>query len=467
MKLKTYKVAIIGGGPGGYVTAIRLNQYGINCVLIEKERIGGVCLNKGCIPTKALVKVGELYNDIKHSEDFGISVTDLSFNYQKIYERKNDVVEKLVSGVEFIFKRRKIPVINEKATQIEKDGDYYLIKTSDTEMKVEYIIIATGSKPKELPFMKFDHKFILSSDDILNLTELPKEMVVMGGGVIGCEFASVFSQLGVDVQIVEYFPNLVFNEDIEISKRLAMSMKKSKIKLHLKTSVDGYEIEGDKIKLKLSNGKEIVTEKVLMSVGREPVFDVNLKDIEFDTFKGFLNINDNMMTSVENIFAIGDITGKLMLAHTASKQGLMVADILNNKINNVHKVIKNLEYKNIPRCTFTHPEIASVGYTEKEAKEIFEDVTIGKFPFSANGKALGLGETFGFVKAIADAKSERLIGMHIIGPHATELIAEATILIGTKASIKELENIVYAHPTLSESIMESIEDLEKLAIHKL
>jgi len=467
MKLKTYKVAIIGGGPGGYVTAIRLNQYGINCVLIEKERIGGVCLNKGCIPTKALVKVGELYNDIKHSEDFGISVTDLSFNYQKIYERKNDVVEKLVSGVEFIFKRRKIPVINEKATQIEKDGDYYLIKTSDTEMKVEYIIIATGSKPKELPFMKFDHKFILSSDDILNLTELPNEMVVMGGGVIGCEFASVFSQLGVDVQIVEYFPNLVFNEDIEISKRLAMSMKKSKIKLHLKTSVDGYEIEGDKIKLKLSNGKEIVTEKVLMSVGREPVFDVNLKDIEFDTFKGFLNINDNMMTSVENIFAIGDITGKLMLAHTASKQGLMVADILNNKINNVHKVIKNLEYKNIPRCTFTHPEIASVGYTEKEAKEIFEDVTIGKFPFSANGKALGLGETFGFVKAIADAKSERLIGMHIIGPHATELIAEATILIGTKASIKELENIVYAHPTLSESIMESIEDLEKLAIHKL
>ena len=465
--MKTYQVAIIGGGPGGYVTAIRLNQYGVNCVLIEKERIGGVCLNKGCIPTKALVKVGELYNEIKHSEDFGISVNNLSFNYQKIYDRKNGVVEKLVSGVEFIFKRRKIPVINEKATQIEKDGDYYLIKTSNGEIKAEYIIIATGSKPKELPFMKFDHKFILSSDDILNLTELPSEMVVMGGGVIGCEFASVFSQLGVNVQIVEYFPNLVFNEDIEISKRLAMSMKKSKIKLHLKTSVEGFEVEEDKIKLKLSNGKEIITEKVLMSVGREPVFDVNLKDIELDTFKGFLKIDDNMMTNAENIFAIGDITGKLMLAHTASKQGLMVADILNNKINNIHKVIENLEYKNIPRCTFTHPEIGSVGYTEKEAKEIFEDIIVGKFPFSANGKALGLGETFGFVKAIADAKTERLIGMHIIGAHATELIAEAAILIGTKASIKELENIVYAHPTLSESIMESIEDLEKLAIHKL
>lgn len=465
--MKKYQVAIIGGGPGGYVTAIRLNQYGINSVLIEKERIGGVCLNKGCIPTKALVKVGDLYGEIKKSNEFGISVGDLSFDYQKIYNRKNAVVEKLVSGVEFIFKKRKIPVINEEAVRIEKMGDSYLIKTSTDEVKAEYIIIATGSKPKELPFMKFDHKFILSSSDILNITKLPKEMIVIGGGVIGCEFASIFNQLGVDVQIVEYFPNLVFNEDIEISKRLAMAMKKSKIKLHLKTSVTGYEIENNKIKLNLSNGKVIVTEKVLLSVGREPVFNIDLKNVELDTFKGFLKIDDNMMINAENIFAIGDVTGKLMLAHTASKQGLMVADILNNKINNIHKIVENLEYKNIPRCTFTNPEIGSVGYTEKEAKEIFEDIIVGKFPFSANGKALGLGETFGFVKAIADAKSERLVGMHIIGPHATELIAEATILISTKSSIKKLENIVYAHPTLSESIMESIEDLDKLAIHKL
>ncbi len=465
--MKIFDVAIIGGGPGGYVTAIRLNQYKINAIVIEKERLGGVCLNKGCIPTKALVKIADLYREIKNSQEFGISVMDYNYDYEKISQRKDDVVNKLVSGVEYIFKKRKIPVLNETVLEIEKKQDSYLIKTDKTELNANYIIIATGSKPKDLPFMKFDHENILSSDDILNIANLPKEMVVVGGGVIGCEFATIFNELGVDIQIVEYFPNLVFNEDLEISKRLAMSLKKSGIKLHLKTSVTNYELKDDKIVLKLSNGKEIETEKVLMSVGREPVFDIRLSGFDIKFNRNFVVIDDNMMTSAENIFAIGDITGKLMLAHTASKQGLTVADILNYKLNNVSKPIQKIEYENIPRCTFTHPEIGSVGLTEKQAKEMYNEIIVGKFPFSANGKALGLGETFGFVKVIANKETKKILGVHIIGANATELIATATILLNTDFDMDKIQEIVFAHPTLSEAIGESIEDLEKLAIHKM
>ncbi len=465
--MKTYEVAIIGGGPGGYVTAIRLSQYKINTVVVEKERLGGVCLNKGCIPTKSLVKIADLYAEILKSDEYGINVQNPTFDYEKIHQRKSEVVEKLVSGVEFIFKKRKIPVINEKAISIEKKSEGYVITTENEEFAAEYIIIATGSKPKELPFIKFDHKFILSSDDALNLTELPQDLVIIGGGVIGCEFASIFNQLGSQVQIVEFFPNLIFNEDKEISKRIAMVMKKAGIKLHLKTSVEGYEIRDDKVVLKLSNGKELETEKVLMSVGREPVFDINLKNFELKTERNFIIVDENMMTSEENIFAIGDVTGKMMLAHTASKQGLTVADILDYKIHNIPKKITNINYKNIPRCTFTNPEIASVGLTEIEAKEEYGKILTGKFPFSANGKALGMGETFGFVKTIADANTKRLLGVHIIGPNATELIAEAAILIDTKFDIERINKMIFAHPTLSESIMEAVEDLEALAIHKL
>ncbi len=465
--MKNYDVAIIGGGPGGYVTAIRLNQYGINSIVFEKERLGGVCLNKGCIPTKALVKVADLYREIKKSSVFGLEIPSYSFNYQQISQRKDNVVEKLVGGVEYIFKKRKIPVIKAGVYEIEKIFDGYLVKTNDSEIKAKYIIIATGSKPKDLPFMKFDGEYILSSDDILKIQSLPKEMVIVGGGVIGCEFASVFNALGVNIQIVEYFPKLVFNEDEEISKRLAMALKKEGIKLHLKTSVTAYEIINDKVVLKLSNGKEIETEKVLMSVGREPVFNIKLTGFDIDFAGKFVKIDENMMTNAENIFAIGDITGKLMLAHSASKQGLQVADILNYRIKNISRTIKSIDYKNIPRCTFTHPEIGSVGLTEKEAKEQFENILVGKFPFTANGKALGMDETFGFVKTIADAKTKKIVGVHIIGANATELIASAAILLYSEFDYEKIGEFVFAHPTLSEAVGESIEDLEKLAIHKM
>jgi len=465
--METHTVAIIGGGPGGYVTAIRLKQYGIDTVVFEKERLGGVCLNWGCIPTKTLVKVADLYSELHHVEEFGLSLENPNLNYQKIYERKNQVVEKLVSGLKFLFKKRQIPVIKETVKTIEKHGDSYIISTENTTAQASYVIIATGSQPKELPSFNIDGENILSSRDILRMQELPERLVVVGGGVIGCEFASIFSQLGVEVQIVEFLPQLVSTEDEEISKRLAMALKKSGIKIHLKTEVESWKNENNELILTLSNGKEISTDKVLLSVGRKPVFNIECNNFEIDIEKDAIIIDNNFETNQSNLFAIGDVTAKMLLAHTASKQGLLTAEIIKNRIEGTESKIEELRYENIPRCTFTNPEIGSVGLAEAQAKEKYDEILVGKFPFSANGKALGLGNVFGFVKTIADKKSNKLVGMHIIGPQATELIAEGGILIGSGMTVDEALKVVFAHPTLSETVAESIEDLEKMSIHSM
>ncbi len=462
-----FKVAVIGGGPGGYVTAIRLQQYGIDVAVFEKERLGGVCLNHGCIPTKSLVKVAELYSEINEAEKFGITIEKSSVNYKNVWQRKNDIVEKLVSGIEFMFKKRNIQTINEFVIKIVKTGSEYKIITDHDEFIADYVVIATGSEPKDLPLIKCDGNNILSSRDILKMEELPKKLIVIGGGVIGCEFASIYNQLGVEVEIVEFLPNLIDTEDTKISKRLAMALKKSGIKLHLKTTVENYEETKNGILLKLSNGKEIEADKVLLSVGRIPVMDIEFVNDKLAMENGFVSIDKKMRTNLKNVFAIGDVTGKLMLAHTASKQGLIVADIIHNEINKADIEIIDLDYKKIPACTFTNPEIASVGYTQKEAEEKYDDVLIGKFPFSANGKALGMGTTFGFVKVVALEESKKIIGVHIIGTQATELIAQAGILVGLNATINDVKKIVFAHPTLSEVVMEAVEDLEKFAIHKI
>ncbi len=465
--MEKHTVAIIGGGPGGYAAAIRLQQYGIDCVVFEKERLGGVCLNWGCIPTKALVKVADLFSELHHVEEFGLALENPSFDYAKIYERKNQVVEKLVSGLEFLFKKRQIPVIKESVKVIEKSGESYLISTENESIQASYVIIATGSKPKELPAFKIDEMNILSSKDVLKLTQLPKRLCIVGGGVIGCEFASIFAQLGVEVQIVEFLPKLISTEDEEISKRLAMALKKTGIKIHLNTAVENWKSVNSELHLSLSNGKEITTDKVLLSVGRDPVFDIECKNFDMNMERNALSINNNFETNHQNIFAIGDVTAKMMLAHTASKQGLLTAEIIKNRIVGTDEKNDALCYENIPRCTFTNPEIGSVGLTEAQAKEKYKEILIGKFPFSANGKALGLGETFGFVKTIADAQSKKLVGMHIIGPQATELIAEGGILIQSEMTINEALKIVFAHPTLSEAVAESIEDIEKMSINSM
>ncbi len=462
--MEQYQVAVIGGGPGGYVTAIRLKQFGFNVICFEKDRLGGVCLNRGCIPTKSLVKVAELYSEIKDAEDFGLKVTESAVDYPKVYARKNEIVEKLVSGVEFIFKKKEITVCKEEVIEIEKQSRF-IIKTENQEVEAEYLVIATGSVPKSLPHIVIDEERILSSNGILNMQELPQSLVVIGGGVIGCEFASIYAQMGVNVEIVEFLPSILINEDEEVTKRMTMALKKSGVKLHVKNSVDAYRMENDKIVLTLSGGKEITTDKVLVSVGRAPYFPVKLKNMELESKNGFISTDSFCRTNIDKVFAIGDINGKLLLAHVASKQGLIVAELIRNEINGEKHEVEELVMENIPRCTFTHPEIASVGLTEKQAAEKYTQIYVGRFPFAANGKALGLGNTNGFVKTIAD-ENKMIVGMHIIGPQATELIAQGTLMIGQKMTPHLVDKIVFAHPTLSEVVMESVEDLCGIAIHK-
>jgi len=465
------QVIIIGGGPGGYEAAIRLSQYEIPCLVIEKERLGGTCLNWGCIPTKALVKSAELYSEMLSADNFGLPKQNQEIEYQNVWSRKNAVVEQLASGIEFLFKKRNIPVVKATAISVAKQKENYIVTTLEGESySCEYLILANGSEVKGLPGIEIDEKDILSSTGILKMQELPEELVVIGGGVIGCEFASVFSTFGVKVTIIEFLPRLIYQEEEEISKRLAMQFKKSGVKVLTNKGVQNINKKGSRLELKLSDDTILETEKVLLSVGRKPVNNLEWKQIEeLKTEKGAVIVDDFMQTSLDKIYAIGDLTGKLQLAHTASKQGLFAVEHIASRIYpEKYKVpAKPINYINIPRCTFTHPEIASVGYSQKEAEEIFKEVLTGKFPFSANGKAVAMGNPNGFVKIIARKDTSEIIGMHIMGPNATELIAQGAIMIANQNKTADVESIIFAHPTLSEAIMEAIEDLQNLSIHKI
>jgi len=466
--VQEYQVAVIGGGPGGYETAIRLSQFGINTVVFEKERIGGVCLNWGCIPTKTLVKTAELYSELKDSETYGLPGAELSLDYEKVFERKNKIVEQLVSGIEYLFRKRKIPVVNDTVTVISKDNDRYILSTASGEQfSAEYLVLATGSSAKSLPGIRIDEVDILSSTGMLRLQQLPKSLAVVGGGVIGCEFASIMATFGVEVHIIEFLPRLISLEDEEISKRLTMALKKAGIKIQTGVGVQTTTKTKDGLELALSNETTLVVEKALISVGRIPVCDIDWQGMELVRERGAIVINELMLTNLERVYAIGDVTAKLQLAHTASKQGLMVAEQIHGMITGHNVQQPPLNYANIPRCTFTHPEIGSVGLTEKEAQESYGEILVGRFPFTANGKAMAMSNTFGFVKTIARADTGELVGMHIIGPQAAELIAQGGIMISMKVKAEDVESMVFAHPTLSEAIMESLEDIRGLSIHKI
>lgn len=465
--MKHFKVAIIGGGPGGYVTALRLKQYNIEACVFEKERLGGVCLNWGCIPTKTLVKTAELFSEVKEAKEFGINLENPSIDFTQIYKRKDEVVEKLVSGIEFMFKKLELPLINSLVTKISKEDDVFKITSELEEVTADIVILSTGSKPTELPFMKFDHKKILSSKDILQLKELPKSLAVVGGGVIGCEFASVFQQLGTEVTIIEFLPRLLAGEDEEISKRVSMAFKKNKMKLLVKKGVESYEETARGIKLNLTDGSSVEAEQVLVSVGRTPHCNIEFENMDLERNRGAIVVDEYMRTGIENLYAIGDLNGKQLLAHTASKQGLLVAELIKSEFEDNPHEIEAIAYENVPRCTFTNPEVASVGLTEEQAQEKYGEILVGKFPYTASGKALGMGNTFGFVKTIADKKSQKIRGMHIVGLQASELIAQGSILIAKSATIHDVEKIVFAHPTLSEIVMESIEDTISLSVHKI
>lgn len=462
--MNKYDVVVIGSGPGGYVAAIRSAQRGLKTALIEKEHIGGVCLNWGCIPTKAIIKSVNTYRDIKEAGAFGINVEGALADVPKIISRSRDVADKLSKGVAFLLKKNNVDVIEGFGKL--KDKNTIEVSNSDGELVLvesENIIIASGARPKELPHIKIDGKKILSSKHALALDKLPAKMAIMGAGAIGLEFAYIYKHLGVEVTVVEFLPAIAPNEDDEISKELLKAYKKQKIKCLISTKVMEVKEVGEGLELKIEGPKGEATLEVdmlLSAVGVTPnVENIGLEDLGIEKYGPFIKINDKQQTNIPNIYAIGDVAGSPCLAHKASKEGLIAIDnIQGNKVEELNR-------KAIPGCTYCEPQVASVGLREKDAVEKGIDYKIGKIYYRAIGKAIATGHLDGFMKFVVDANSDKILGAHCIGADATELISELTLAVTKGMTAKDVADTIHAHPTLSEITMETAESVHGEAIH--
>jgi dihydrolipoamide dehydrogenase len=462
-----YQIAVLGGGPGGYVAAIRSSQLGFKTVVIDKENLGGICLNWGCIPTKSLLKNAEIYDNVKnHGKDFGIYTKDLSFNFTEIIKRSRDISDRITKNVEMLVKKNKIDrirgfgkLVSQNEIEIlDKDG-----KKTDT-ITTDNIIIATGARPKTFPNIPVDKKNIITSTEAMSLSEQPKELIVIGAGAIGIEFAYFYSVLGTKVTVIEMLDHILPVEDAEVSQTLEKNFKKRGIDIYTKTMVEKAEVKGNRVLVSINqNGqkKELSADKVLSAIGvTGNVEGFGLEELGVELFKKHIKVDKKTyQTNIKNIFAIGDVIGPPWLAHVASAEGIHCVEGI--------KGIKNpdVDYENIPGCTYCQPQVASVGLTEAKAKELGYELKIGKFPFMASGKAFAVGEREGFVKLIFDAKYGELLGGHIIGSEATELIAEVALARAMEATGHSIIKTVHAHPTLSESVMEAAANAYGEAIH--
>ncbi|MFN3850983.1 MAG: dihydrolipoyl dehydrogenase [Spirosomataceae bacterium] len=449
-----YDVIIIGSGPGGYVTAIRASQLGMKTAIIEKENLGGICLNWGCIPTKALLKSAQVFEYIKHAKDYGIEVSDASANFEAVIKRSRGVAEGMSKGVQFLMKKNKIDVINgygkvkagKKVEVTDADG-----KKTDYEGK--YIIIATGARARQLPNVPIDGQKVIEYRRAMSLEKQPASMVVIGSGAIGVEFAYVYASMGTKVTIVEFMPNIVPVEDEDISKELAKQYKKMGIEIYTNSSVEKVDTSGAGCvsTVKTPTGEITIESDIVLSAAgvATNIENIGLEDVGIATDRGKVLVNQWYETNIPGYYAIGDITPGPALAHVASAEGIICVE----KIAGHHP--QPLDYKNIPGCTYCSPEIASVGMTEKAAKEAGYEIKVGKFPFSASGKAKAGGVPEGFVKVIFDAKYGEWLGCHMIGANVTEMIAEAVVARKLETTGMEIIKSVHPHPTMSEAIMEA------------
>jgi dihydrolipoamide dehydrogenase len=435
-----YDIIILGGGPGGYSAAIRAAQLGKKVALIEKDKVGGTCLNRGCIPTKSILASIELFSRIKRAHDFGINVEKFTINMEKVVERKNRIVHRLVKGVEYLLKQNKVELIKDEGTL--KEPGKISLSAQSSQLTAQKIILATGSGPMDIPGFPVDGKKIINSNHILDLKEVPKTMEILGCGVIGLQFARIFSDLGTQVLLCEALPSVLPMIDEEVSSSLMKLVRKKQIEVNLN------------VKLSKPSGKEVT----FVAAGRK----VNTEGLEksgIKMIKGkFAEVSEKMETNLPGVYAVGDITGINMLAHVAYAQGKIAAEVACGKNSKI-------DYDVVPMCIFTDPEVASVGLTEAQAKEKGVEVKVGKFPFGALGKARAIGEEEGFVKLIADAKTDKVLGVHIIGPQATVLIAEAAMALKLGAKAKDIANLIHAHPTLPEAVQEAAESIFGQAIH--
>ena len=459
-----FDVIVIGSGPGGYVTAIRASQLGLKTAIVEKESLGGVCLNWGCIPTKALLKSAQVFEYIQHAEDFGINVKDADADFGSVVKRSRGVADGMSKGIDFLMKKNKIEVI--MGTAKVKAGKKVDVEDADgktTEYSASNIIIATGARSRELPNLPQDGKKIIGYRKAMTLDKKPSKMVVVGSGAIGVEFAYFYNAMGVDVTIVEYMPNIVPVEDEDVSKQLARSFKKSGIKVMTNSSVESVDTSGKGcvVSVKTKKGEETIECNVVLSaVGiTANIENIGLEDVGIVTDKGKILVNDFYQTNMPGYYAIGDVLPTQALAHVASAEGIICVE----KIAGHNP--EPLDYGNIPGCTYCSPEISSVGYTEKAAKEAGYDIKVGKFPFSASGKASAAGHKDGFVKVIFDAKYGEWLGCHMIGYNVTEMIAEAVVARKLETTGHEILKAVHPHPTMSEAVMEAVAAAYDEVIH--
>jgi dihydrolipoamide dehydrogenase len=454
-----FDIIILGGGPGGYVAAIRGAQLGANVALVEANDLGGTCLNRGCIPTKAMLASIDKLEAVKNAADFGIEVTGFNVDFNKLQERKDKVVEQLVKGVGFLIKKNKVKLFKGFGSFLNAN-DIEVKSAEGTEViSGKNIIIATGSEPLVFDAFNYDGVDIITSDEALNLEQVPASMLIVGGGVIGCEFATVYNALGSKITIVEGLAHILPMVDKEVATRLQSFLKRKGITIKTKAMIKELVKTPEGVKAVMEDS-EIMAEKVLISVGRKVSskgFGLDKTGVEVGK-KGEILINDNLQTSVPHIYAIGDVTNKVLLAHVASSQGIVA-------VQNIMGKKTEMDYSVVPNCIFTKPEVASVGMTAQECKDAQIKTKVGKFNFIASGKALAMGETDGMVKIIASGQNDVVLGVHIIGPHASDLIAEAAVAVQQKLTLGELAGIIHAHPTLAETMMEAAEQGLGMAIH--
>ena len=454
------KIAIIGGGPGGYVAAIKAAMLGADVTVIEKRRVGGTCLNVGCIPTKALLASSSMLNNIKEAKSFGINIDgEINIDFSSIMSRKDKIVNQLINGIEFLFEKRGINLINGFGKLIDKNNIEVTMEDGSKEVvNADRIILANGSVPVIPEMFPYDGKTVITSDELLSLQELPKSILIIGGGVIGCEIGQFLRTLGTEVTIVEMNEQLLPFEDKDVAKQLQRQFKKDKIKVMTGVGVETCQVIDNQAVATLSNGKQIKSQYALVAVGRKPnLNNSGIKELGIEINKGKIVVNQNLETNIEGIYAIGDLIDTPFLAHVASKEGMIA-------VENALGKSKVVDYTAVPRCVYTEPEVAAVGKTEKQLDAEGKKYNVGQFDFRALGKAQAIGNFQGFIKVIAD-ENDVIIGASIVGPHATDLLTELSLAIHLKLTTEQVGDVIHAHPTLSEGLMEAIHDVHGECIH--
>ncbi|CAD2075847.1 dihydrolipoyl dehydrogenase [Phocicoccus pinnipedialis] len=466
---KHYDLVVIGGGTGGYVSAIRASQLGLSVAIVEKQKLGGTCLHRGCIPTKSLLKSADLIEQIKITNELGITDLEINFDYKKIVARKDKIVDQMYKGIHGLIKKNKIDVFNGHGRMLGPSifspiSGTVAVEREDGESDVltnDYVLIATGTTPRELPYLEFDNKIVISSDHILTQETLPESILIIGGGVIGVEFASLLSDLGVNVTIVDVEDRLLKLEDKDASRIIEDTFKKKNVAIHTSTRL----VESDFTKNESSmtvelDGKSVEFDQVLVAIGRVPLTDdIGLSNTKIKTDKGYIETSEFYQTAESHIYAIGDCIGKLQLAHVATKEGLIAVEKI------AHQTPIELDYRAVPRCVYTNPEIASIGFTEDELKESNTKYKAHKFPLVGVAKAVIENDGVGFVKLLVD-EHESILGATIVGAHATELINELSLAKFLDVSMSEMKETIHAHPSVGEGIFEASLDALGMAIHK-